>query len=206
MLQEVVYASLLLFFIFDPLASLPIFLSLTEDQDREERRHSADMAVMVAMVLFLLFVTIGEQFLSTFGISMDGFRIAGGLVLLLMGLEIIFGLELTKPSSKSVAWVIMATPVLSGPGVITTAILLVSEVGYIPTLMAGSISLLVVWLFFRNASRIVEFVGNTSIAIMSRIIGLMIAALGIDYMVSGLLDYIGHYPQSITLLQALLGA
>ena len=190
MLGEIVYAAILLFFIFDPLASLPIFLTLTRRANEKERVHSANMAVLVAIILFFIFVIIGKQLLDMFGVSIPGFQVAGGLVLLLMALEIIFGLEITTRGDQNVAWVIIATPVLSGPGVITTSILLVNEYGHLTTIIAGLIALLITWIFFRNAAVILKFLGNTTVDIFGRIIGLLIAALGIEFIMDGVFDYI----------------
>jgi multiple antibiotic resistance protein len=190
MLGDIFYAAVLLFFIFDPLASLPIFISLTKGSDARSRVHSANMAVLVAVILFLIFVFVGKQLLEAFGISIEGFQVAGGLVLLLMALEVIFGMEMMKRGEQNVAWVIIATPVLSGPGVITTSILLVNEYGYMVTIIAGSIALFITWLFFRNAPRILDFLGSTTVDIFGRIIGLLIAALGIEFILDGVFDYI----------------
>ncbi|HXZ24065.1 MAG TPA: MarC family protein, partial [Methanomassiliicoccales archaeon] len=120
-LEQLVYAVALLFFIFDPFASLPIFICMTKGFDDKEKLKSANNAVFVAGLLFVIFTVLGTNLLSVFGVSVDSFRVAGGIVLILMAVEIIFGFKLTKQDNSSVAWVIIATPILTGPGVITTA-------------------------------------------------------------------------------------
>jgi multiple antibiotic resistance protein len=185
-----IYAISLLFFIFDPFASLPIFISMTKSMDDEEKRKSANRAILVAGLLFIVFTLVGMRILDLFGISLDAFRIAGGLVLILMAIEIIFGLSFTRSGNQDVAWVIIATPVLTGPGVITTAILLAGTVGIFVTIIAGVIALVVTWALLRNAIFIVRKVGNNTIEIFSKIIGLLLAAISVEYIMKGVTDWL----------------
>jgi multiple antibiotic resistance protein len=198
-LDNLVYATALLFFIFDPFASLPIFIGMTKGFDDKEKLKSANNAIVVAAILFVIFTLIGTNLLSLFGVSVDSFRVAGGIVLILMAVEIIFGLNLTKQGDSNVAWVIIATPILTGPGVITTAILLVSSVGIITTLLAGVISLAITWALLRNAVYIVRRVGNNVIEIFSKIIGLLIAAMAVEYILRGVADWIGSNMHAVIL-------
>jgi multiple antibiotic resistance protein len=115
---------------------------------------------------------------------------AGGIVLLLMAIEIVFGMAIMRQGEQNVAWVIVASPILTGPGVITTAIILTTNYGYITPLFAGAISIVVTWGLLRNAAVIVKLVGNNVIEIFSKIIGLFIAAMGIEYIMKGAMDYI----------------
>jgi len=188
--NTLIYAVSLLFFIFDPFASLPIFISMTKSMDDEEKRKSANRAILVAGLLFIVFTLVGMRILDLFGISIDAFRIAGGLVLILMAIEIIFGLSFTRSGNQDVAWVIIATPVLTGPGVITTAILLAGTVGIFVTIIAGVIALVVTWALLRNAIFIVRKVGNNTIEIFSKIIGLLLAAISVEYILKGVTDWL----------------
>jgi multiple antibiotic resistance protein len=193
MLEGLVYSAVLLFFIFDPFASLPVFICMTKDQSDQEKMHSANNAVIVSAILFVIFALVGTLLLDLFGVTVDGFRIAGGIVLLLMAVEIIFGLSFTKAGEKDVAWVIIATPILTGPGVITTAILLVSKYDVITVLLAGMFALMVTWLLLHNSVYIVRKIGNNAIEVFSRIIGLLLAAVAVEYIMTGALDYINHH-------------
>ncbi len=172
-IESLLYAIGLLFFIFDPFASLPIFICLTKNYDDKEKMRSANRAIIVAAILFIIFTLIGTNLLAVFGISIDAFRIAGGLVLILMATEIIFGFSLTKQGATDVAWVIVATPILTGPGVIATSILLVNIVGVPVTLFAGVVALAITWGLLRNSVLIVRKVGQNVIEIFSKIIGLL---------------------------------
>jgi multiple antibiotic resistance protein len=183
------YAATLLFFIFDPFASLPVFMALTKGYEEKSIVTCANRAVLVAGVLFVIFVLIGQPLLNMFGVTISGFRVAGGLVLLLMSMEIIFGLNLVRSSDQNVAWVIIATPILTGPGVIATAIILAARYDPVTTLLAGSFSLLVTWVLLRNASRVVKLVGTQVIDIFSKVVGLLIAAMAIEYIFRGAIDW-----------------
>jgi multiple antibiotic resistance protein len=183
------YAATLLFFVFDPFASLPVFIALTKGYDENAVVNCANRAVLVAGVLFLIFVLIGQPLLDVFGVTINGFRVAGGLVLLLMSMEIIFGLNLVRSSDQNVAWVIIATPILTGPGVITTAIILTVQFDPVTVLLAGSFSIIVTWVLLRNAARAVKIVGSQVIDIFSKVVGLLIAAMAIEYIFRGANDW-----------------
>jgi multiple antibiotic resistance protein len=189
-LSDLVYATTLLFFIFDPFASLPIFITLTKSFNDEDKMKSANKAVLVAGILFVIFVFIGKELLGVFGVTTPSFRMAGGIVLLLMAIEIVFGIGIMHQGEQNVAWVIVASPILTGPGVITTAIILTTNYGYITPLFAGVISLVITWGLLRNAATMVRLVGNNVIDIFSKVIGLFIAAMGIEYVMKGAIDYI----------------
>lgn len=189
-LSDLVYATTLLFFIFDPFASLPIFITLTKSFNDEDKMKSANKAVLVAGILFVIFVFIGKELLGVFGVTTPSFRMAGGIVLLLMAIEIVFGIGIMHQGEQNVAWVIVASPILTGPGVITTAIILTTNYGYITPLFAGVISLVITWGLLRNATTMVRLVGNNVIDIFSKVIGLFIAAMGIEYVMKGAIDYI----------------
>lgn len=190
--EELIYATTLLFFIFDPFATVPMFITLTKEQTPKEQMASANKAVLVAGILFVIFALIGTELLALFSITVDAFRIAGGIVLLLMAMEIIFSLKLSKKEDTSVAWVIIATPLLSGPGVITTAILLVHLYGHFTVLIAGVISLSVTWGIMRNSLLISERVGNNAIDVFSKIIGMLLAAIAVEFIMRGAVDYVMH--------------
>jgi multiple antibiotic resistance protein len=151
---------------------------------------SANRAIIVAALLFVIFALVGEDILDLFGISISSFRVAGGLVLMMMAIEVIFGIEISKHKNEDVAWVVIATPILTGPGVIATAILLVDQYDVVTVLLAGGFALFITWLALHNSVYIVKKLGRNTIEIFSRIIGLIIAALAVEYILSGSIDYI----------------
>jgi len=192
-LDGLIYAATLLFFIFDPFASVPMFIAMTKGLDEKALITSANRAVLVAAILFFIFVLIGQPLLNLFGITPEGFKVAGGLVLLLMAMEIVFGLNLIRSGDQSVAWVIIATPILSGPGVISTAIILTVLYDPVTVLLAGSFSLFITWALMRNAHRVVKMVGTQIIEVFSKVVGLLIAAIGIEYIFSGATQWVATH-------------
>ncbi len=162
--DELFYATTLLFFIFDPFATVPMFITLTRGQTEKEQMASANKAILVAGILFFIFALIGSQLLSLFSITTDAFRIAGGIVLLLMAMEIIFSLQLSKKEDTSVAWVIIA----------------------------GVISLAITWGIMRNSLVISQKVGNNAIDVFSKIIGMLLAAIAVEFIMRGAVDYVMH--------------
>ena len=190
MIEDLVYATVLLFFIFDPFTTLPVFLSMTKGSDQRSKARSADRAVLVATLLFVIFVLIGRAILQVFDLSISSFRVAGGIILFLLAIEIIFNLQLGKQDEGSVAWVVIASPLLTGPGAMTTAILLADESGYLLAIAACVPALVVTWILLRKASLILKILGSNAIEIISRIIGLLLAAMAVEFVMRGVTEYL----------------
>ena len=188
-LGTVAMLTLSLFLIYNPFASLPVFISVSKGLDKKVVNSYANKAIIVAGILLAVFVLIGPFLMDLFNITMDGFKVAGGIVLLLMSIEIIFGLKLWKGGENDAAWVIVATPILTGPGVITTAVLFSDQYGMLPVLLAGMISLMIAWILLRNSSHLMRLAGDQAISIMSKVVGLLIAAMAIEYIFSGSLGW-----------------
>ncbi|HUV24080.1 MAG TPA: MarC family protein, partial [Methanomassiliicoccales archaeon] len=161
----------------------------TKGLDEDVKVKSANKAILVSIILFVIFVLIGNNLLQIFDISISAFKLAGGIILFLLALEIIFGLQLGGQGEKNVAWVVIASPLLTGPGVMTTAIVLAGQHGYLLTILAGLPVLLFTWFLLRKASLIVRLLGNNVIDITSRIIGLLVAAMGAEFVLSGVMEY-----------------
>lgn len=180
-----------MFFILNPFASLPIFVSTTKDVDPSVMKSYANKAVLVAAILLFVFVFIGQDLMGFFGVTMDSFRTAGGLVLILMGIEIVFGIKLSQDASeKGAPWVIIATPILSGPGIITAAILFSEQYGLIPVIVSSIIALIVTWVLLRLSPTIVRYIGIQPLEIVSKIIGLLLTAMGVEYILKGVTSWL----------------
>ena len=176
--------SLSIFLVMNPFSSIPTFLSITNGVDKDTMRGYANRAVVVAGILLFVFVFIGSPLMSMFGVTMESFRVAGGLILILMGAELVFGLKLNKVSNeKDAPWIIVATPIMTGPGVITAAILFTQEYGFPLVVIAG----------LRIAPSIVKLVGVNALNITSKIVGLLLAALGVEYMFQGANEWVAMY-------------
>ena len=111
-------------------------------------------------------------------------------MLLLMAVDLVFDLSQSKKSESGAPWVIVATPILTGPGVITQAILLTDSYDILTVAVAGLAALGVTWFILRCSERIMKAVGTDAIGILSRVIGLLIAAMGIEYIFVGTFNWI----------------
>lgn len=180
----------LLFIIMNPFASLPLFLSLTKGLSKKTVSQSADDAVIVAACLLYVFLFFGTGILLFFDVSFSSFQIAGGVVLLLMAIEIILGIKIIEAQAKKnhSAMVIIGTPLLTGPGVISTVVILSSEFGWPIVFAAGTAALFSAWLVLRNAERLQKALGEATIEAVSKMIGLLLAATAVELIRKGLAD------------------
>ena len=193
-IMSFVSVALSIFLVMNPFSSIPTFLSITDGVDHDTLRSYANRAVVVAGVLLFAFIFIGEPLMSLFGVTMESFRVAGGVILVLMGAELVFGLHLGKMDDKKDApWIIVATPIMTGPGVITAAILFTQEYGYLEVVLAGLLALIATWALLRLSPSIVRLVGENALSITSKIVGLLLAALGVEYMFQGANEWVAMY-------------
>lgn len=182
-------AFIYIFVIVDPMASLPIFISLTKNMDKQEMKTAAKNAVLIAGIIALVFLIAGNQILSILKIDISSFKIAGGIVLGLLGLETVLGLPTSKENSEEVDGraivTLIATPMLTGPGLITALIIMVEENGLIVPAIATALALFISWLIFDNAYIIKNLIGVQSIEISTKVFGLFLVAIGVSYIKTG---------------------
>ena len=179
-----------LFLILDPFASVPMFINITKGLEERDVKSYADKATVVAAILLFVFMFIGKDLMGVFGVTMDSFRVAGGIIFLMMAIELVFGLKLSKmDDEKGAKWAIIASPILTGPGVITTAILFSSQYGYLTVMVSGAAALIITWVILRYSSLIMRYVGEQALGIMTKIIGLFIAAMGVESIFAGSLGW-----------------
>jgi multiple antibiotic resistance protein len=193
LVENAFHAFLLIIIIMGPFTGLPVFLKITENFDNKKRVKSANKAIFAALLLLLFFLFLGESLLRFFGISFEAFRIAGGVLLLLLGIEYVFHLNFKEKRSGNWATEIVvpfAMPLIVGPGVITTTILLTNEVGYIPTLIGGLGALMIYWLFLYFSNNIARGIGHQGIEIVARFMGLLLMAIAVDMMKGGIAGFI----------------
>lgn len=193
--------SVTLFMILDPFASLPMFISITKGLDGGTVKSYANKAILVAAILLFVFMLIGPELMSVFDVSMSSFKVAGGIIFLMMAIELVFGLKLSQISDDSGAkWAIIASPVLTGPGVITTAIIYSQQYGMETVAVAGIMALIATWAILRMSSSLMKAVGEQALGVVTRIIGLFIAAMGVESIFSGSLSWFTDNTADILLM------
>ncbi len=179
-----------LFVVMDALGNAPIFISLTQKLKKRDSINRLNTAVLVAGGVIALFILIGKAVLVYFGISVGDFQIAGGIIFFLLGIEMVFGLDFlsSRVEQYDIAIVPLATPLIAGPGVLTTVIILTNTYGYLPTITASLINLALTRLILSNSLWINRFTGKQGAEILTRIMGILLTALAISFIRTGIVN------------------
>ena len=181
-----VKAILALFIVLDPLGNVPLFIALTEKMKKDKRKKTFQTATFVSLVLLLIFALLGQQILGLCGISLFAFMIAGGILLLLISMKTIVFNEKKSDTTEEVGAVPIATPLLVGPGAITTTIVLLQTYGIPVTLVSVLVNFFVIRILFRYIDRIHNFLGKIGALVMARIMAILLAAIAINLIVEGI--------------------
>jgi multiple antibiotic resistance protein len=193
-----------IFFLVDPFAAIPSFLAITENADAERRKRMARKGAFTCFIVLTSFAVGGQLIFRLFGITLPAFEIAGGMILLLIGLDMLQAKrsatqeasgDTEEASHKEDAGIVpLGIPMLAGPGAISSVMVLVGqapkfwhwEMGAI----LGSIALtaLISYWVLSGASRVRRVMGETGIRVLVRVMGLLLVALAMQYFVNGLTD------------------
>lgn len=189
-----------LFAIVDPFAAIPAFLAMTEKLDSQDRRHTAQTACIVCWLILTAFALLGSEIFSLFGITLAAFQVAGGLIVLLSALDMLRAkrspLQETEEETREgmakedIAITPLAVPMLAGPGAITTAIVLSDRahgwgrrgILYLTIAAVAALSYLILTFSSSGAKRL----GPTVLNIITRLMGLMLAAIGVQFILTAL--------------------
>lgn len=191
-----------LFVIVDPIGLTPLFIALTDGMSNDQRRKTALRAIATSAVILTAFILVGDALLTGIGITIPAFRIAGGVLLFLTALDMLFERRTKRRENQSEedkdrddpSIFPMAIPLIAGPGSITTVILIASQhEGYVGLLesfvvMVACLATLAVFLF--SSSWIARLLGPTAINVVTRILGLLLAALSIQFVADGIFAFI----------------
>lgn len=172
--------------VMDPIGNVPVFLALTRHHDDVQRRRDALHAAGVAAIVILVFAFFGQQLLALLGVSVQALQVAGGLLLLLVALELLEGGSPApaREAAPNVALVPLGTPLLAGPGAIAATMLFMGRADDLVetlTMVSALIAVvIVVWLSLRLAARLHELLGENVIHLLTRIMGLLLAAIAVQ--------------------------
>jgi multiple antibiotic resistance protein len=187
MLVHLTQAIVALFIIIDPLGNLPIFMSITQGNSKEVRRNIFAEALFVAFLLLLLFTLAGSAILSLFMINLDDFRIAGGLLLLVMSFFILIRGHFTEiEPGEDPGAVPLGCPLLVGPGAITTAMVFIGLYGMGITLAAVAINFFISGLVLYFGEWIYDKIGKTGSMIIAKVMAIMLAAIAVKFIRVGI--------------------
>lgn len=192
----------ILFVVIDPIGLVPMFVALTHGESAAFRRRMALRGVTTAGGVLIVFVLAGDWLLRALGIGMAAFQIAGGLLLFLLAVDMV----LARPSglrgptareqqeaarSRDISVFPLAVPLIAGPGALTTVLLRVGDRGGDPEAILAVIAVLVVVLAMTLgtlllANRVMRWIGETGVNVITRVLGIVLAALAVQYALDGL--------------------
>ena len=200
MFDSLVVQFVVLWAVIDPIGSIPVYLTKTVGLSVEDRRKIARKAVMISAGILIFFLIAGQALLEAMQIPLTAFQIAGGLVLLLFALTMIFGEGKPEQEIKlssnlnELAVYPLAVPSIASPGAMMAIVLLTDNHRFslfdqtMTTLIMLSV-LLITYLLFLAANRIQRWIGNTGAAVISRVMRLILAAVAINNMLVGIRDF-----------------
>jgi multiple antibiotic resistance protein len=184
-------------FIVNPIAVIPTYLVITQKESAAQRAKTARRACISASCILLAFALAGTQIFQLFGITIDAFRVAGGLILWVVAMDMLHGVRRTQEGheeiaesslKEDVALTPLAMPMLAGPGAISTVMVLAGQAGagekvavYAAVLFTMGLS----WIVLRVGERLVLRMGGTGIRVMTRIMGLLLAAIAVQFVITG---------------------
>ncbi|MHB1001007.1 MAG: MarC family protein [Armatimonadota bacterium] len=179
-------ATMALFIIIDPVGLIPVFLALTQGATHEERQQIFRQAAFVALVLLLILAFTGTGILSLFGISISDFRIAGGILLLVLALKIINEAHYGEATGGKPGIVPLAVPLLVGPGAITTTIVLIGTYGLWITFGAIILTFAISFFIFNYVGFLYRIIGETGSDVVAKIMGMLLAAIAVQFIRQGI--------------------
>lgn len=193
------------FTVIDPLGLVPVALVILANNNLKERRKIITRAVIIGALVIFVFAILGKLLIESLGIGLYAFNIAGGVLLFLIALDMLFGRtpgtretpieEKEAISSSDVSVFPLAIPMIAGPGTIATTILFADDasgnsLNILILAVVLIFILLIAWVAMIKSSLIMKFIGRTGILVFSRILGIILAALAVQYILNGIQTYL----------------
>jgi multiple antibiotic resistance protein len=201
MAEQLVKFFVVFFVVVEPISLIPLFAGLTDGATASYQRAMAGKASAIALGICVLFAVAGAKFLDLMGIELSSFRIAGGTLLFLISLEMVFARTSGTRSTKSeqeeamkredISVFPLAFPFIAGPGALATILLTAGEIRGKPVLFTGFLGvvasvMIICWVLMLAAPRLMTVLGVTGANVMSRLSGVVLAALAVQFIVDGI--------------------
>lgn len=200
MYEAFIAAFIALFVIIDPIGIAPVFAGLTQGTPKAHQRAMAIKGSLVGTLILVFFALVGEAFLGALGISMDALRVAGGVMLFIIAIEMVFEKRTERKQDaaerideyfEDISVFPIGLPLLAGPGSIATIMLLVTGhngdfAAQGAVLAALGLVMLITLITFLVAGKVMDFLGPTVNAVLTRLLGVILAALAFQYILDGL--------------------
>lgn len=185
-----------LFVAMDSVGNLPIFLSITQDMEAPERRRTVRLAMITALGLGLGFVAVGKAIFLLLGIEVADFLVAGGIILLVLSIKDLMTGKMVETQGSSTSEIIgavpLGTPLIVGPAVLTTLLVLIDlHYSVIIVIVALILNLVITFFLFKSVNRVMGFLGRAGTAALSRIVMLLLAAIAVKMIRQGVLEILG---------------
>jgi len=187
------------FSLINPLGSMPVFLTMTGNLSKKERSRTAIKAVITAFVTLMLFAFGGQMLFQFFGISVDSFRVVGGIIFFMMGYDMLnarlssmknLSADQAKEYVDNISVTPLGIPMIAGPGAITNSIVLMqdSETFALKVVLVGTIlfTMLLTLIIYLGGSTITKFLGETGNKIMLKLMGLIVMVIAVEFFFAGL--------------------
>lgn len=200
MIEQLVKFFVVFFVVVDPISLIPLFAGLTQGASERYKKKMAGKSAVIALTICVLFALVGAKFLAIMGISLSSFRIAGGTLLFLIALDMVFartsGTRSTTPEQEEskkredISVFPLAFPFIAGPGALATILLTAGEAAAKPLLFAGflgvvALVVIVCWALMLATPRLMRVIGVTGANVVSRLSGVILAALAVQFIVDG---------------------
>ena len=191
-LQAFVLAFIPLFIAVDPIGLLPVFINLTSHLKPAERRAIISQSVLTAFVVAVAFLLVGRWLLNQMRVSIWDFSIAGGLILFILSITDLLTMQKTRRLPVSTIGVVpLGVPLIVGPAVLTTSLLLLHSYGPVLTLASLLLNIGIVWVTFMTAKQVVKVIGEQGAAVISKVSSLLLAAIAVLLIRRGLKELLG---------------
>lgn len=186
------------FTLINPLGVMPVFMTMTQDLNSRGRRQTARKAVFASTLTIVLFAFSGQLLFRFFGISVDAFRIVGGVIFFLMGMDMLqarlgrvkVGKSEVKTYVNDISITPLAIPMIAGPGSLTNAIVLMEDAktfAFKAVLIVGVLLImLLTYLVLISSSKIINWLGETGNKVLMRLMGLIVMVIAVEFFISGL--------------------
>jgi multiple antibiotic resistance protein len=171
---------------------LPLYIAMTEGMKKHERRIIVRQSILTAFLITIGFVLIGRAVFKALGIMVEDFMIAGGIVLMIIAiLDIVRAGEKRLHITHTLGVVPLGTPLIAGPATLTTTLMLVGSYGYAPVILSLVVNILLAWVIFSQADRIIKLIGINGSRAFAKVAALLLAAIAVKMIRSGIVKVIG---------------
>jgi multiple antibiotic resistance protein len=180
-----------LFVAIDIIGTVPIFLGFTSDLSEKEKRRLIIDAVAAAFMIAVLFLVGGKLILSFLGITIDDFRIAGGIILLILAInDIMFSSEERRKPGSKIGIVPLGIPLIIGPAALATIMILIDSFGFVSTLISMTSNFIIVWLVLTFSGSVIKIMGEGGTRAFAKIASLFLAAIAVMMIRTGITNVI----------------